>query len=316
MRGAADARVYLLLGGLGASAIGFSAIFFTLAEVNAATGAFFRCALALPFLAALALREGRTAPALPPRARRLVMVAGIAFAADLVAWHQAIFEAGAGLATALGHTQVLFVTAIAVAFLGARLTRGVVVGIALVLAGVALVSGALETAPYGRDPALGALFGMAAGLLYALFVVLVRSSNATPGRSATTLLWATSAATGALALEGGLVGGVDFTPGLAALGWLLCLALASQVVGWMLISRGIAQLPAVTTSFVLTLQPVAAVLAAAAILSERPSALQLVGVAVLLAGFVVASISRAEPRPPAREPGAPAADPRAVRVSR
>ena len=45
----------------------------------------------------------------------------------------------------------------------------------------------------------------------------------------------------------------------------------------------------------LTLQPVLSVLFAAAILGEAPSAFQLLGVAAVLAGLVVASAGRRDP---------------------
>jgi len=52
------------------------------------------------------------------------------------------------------------------------------------------------------------------------------------------------------------------------------------------------RLPAALTSVLLTLQPVLSVLFAAAILGEAPSALQLVGVAGVLAGLLLASSGR------------------------
>jgi len=47
----------------------------------------------------------------------------------------------------------------------------------------------------------------------------------------------------------------------------------------------------------LTLQPLLAVLFAALIVNERPSPLQLLGAAMILAGLLVASAGRREERP-------------------
>ena len=82
------------------------------------------------------------------------------------------------------------------------------------------------------------------------------------------------------------------TPSWAAQGWLILLALSSQVLGWLLISISLPRLPAVVTSVSLTLQPLCSVLFAALILSESPFSLQLVGAAGILVGLVIASLGR------------------------
>ena len=53
-------------------------------------------------------RSGATARAAPGQ-RRLALIAGLFFAADLIFWHQAIADVGAGLATVLGNLQVVIV---------------------------------------------------------------------------------------------------------------------------------------------------------------------------------------------------------------
>jgi drug/metabolite transporter (DMT)-like permease len=92
------------------------------------------------------------------------------------------------------------------------------------------------------------------------------------------------------ALGGLAVGDLDWTPGLEAQGWLVLLALSSQVVGWLLISVSLPRLPAILTSIVLMLQPVSTVFLGAVLLSEAPSAVQLVGVAIVIAGVAVATV--------------------------
>jgi drug/metabolite transporter (DMT)-like permease len=70
------------------------------------------------------------------------------------------------------------------------------------------------------------------------------------------------------------------------------LALSSQVLGWLLITISLPRLPAVATSLLLGVQPVAAVVFAAILLEEDPSPLQLVGAGAILAGLIVASVGR------------------------
>ncbi|GAC1332138.1 MAG: hypothetical protein NVSMB13_20680 [Mycobacteriales bacterium] len=91
----------------------------------------------------------------------------------------------------------------------------------------------------------------------------------------------------------GLVsGGVDLVPSWPAHGWLLLLALSSQVVGWLLISVSLPRLPAALTSVLLLLQPVSSVALGAVLLGESPSAGQLLGVGLILAGVVAATAGR------------------------
>ena len=71
----------------------------------------------------------------------------------------------------------------------------------------------------------------------------------------------------------------------------MLLALTSQVLGWLLISVSLPRLPAALTSVLLLVQPVGAVALAVLILDEQPSALQLAGVAVVLAGICLATIT-------------------------
>ena len=73
------------------------------------------------------------------------------------------------------------------------------------------------------------------------------------------------------------------------------------MLGWLLITVSLPRLQAVATSLLLTLQPVATVVLAAILLGEDPSRLQLVGVAAILAGLMVASFGRTS-RPPESAP--------------
>jgi drug/metabolite transporter (DMT)-like permease len=99
------------------------------------------------------------------------------------------------------------------------------------------------------------------------------------------------------AVGGWILGELDPWPGWPAQGWLVVLALTAQVAGWLLISVSLPRLPAAITSVLLTIQPVGAVLLAMALLDEDPSALQLAGVALVLAGVVAVALGRRRPGP-------------------
>lgn len=281
---------------VGAVAIAFSGILFRLSHVSASTGAFYRCVWALPLLYVLAKREGRR----ERRAHVLAWIAGIFFAADLVFWHNAIEQVGAGLGTVVSNTQVVLVGLLAWAFLHERPHRASLLAIPIVGVGIVLISGVLEQHAYGANPKLGVAFGLSTGIAYAFFLLILREGSRDLSRPAGPLFDATLASAIACAAIGGVVGDLDLTPSWSAQGWLILLAFSSQVVGWLLISRSLPRLPAVVTSILLMLQPVCSVFFAAAIVHERPSALQLVGAACILAGLVIATVGRR--LPPAPEP--------------
>ncbi len=286
---------------VGALAIAFSGILHRLAEVSPTTGAFFRCLWALPPLWLLARRERTSFGPRPRRERSLAWLAGAFFAADLVLWHHAIEQVGAGLATVLGNTQVVLVGVLTWALLRERPPTSALAAIPVVSVGVVLISGALEDGAYGSNPPLGALFGVLTGIAYSGFLITLRLGNSDLRRPAGPLFDATLASAIGAALIGLAERDLDLTPSLEATGWLVLLALSSQVLGWLLISISLPRLPAALTSVMLTFQPVCSVLFAALLLDESPSTLQLVGAAGIVAGLVVASLRRPEVAAPEPE---------------
>ncbi|HLM09561.1 MAG TPA: DMT family transporter [Thermoleophilaceae bacterium] len=280
----------VLAGVLGAFVIAFSGILVRLADVSPSTAAFFRCAYALPVLALLAWLERRRYGTRSWRNRTLAWAAGLFFAADLTFWHHSIGAVGAGLATVLGNTQVVFVGILAWAALGERPEDRSLVAIPIVFLGVTLISGVVGSGGYGDDPALGVVFGVLTGIAYALFILILRHGNTDERRPAGPLFDATASAAVFSALGGIAVGDIDWLPGPESQAWLVLLALSSQVLGWLLISVSLPRLPAVLTSIVLMLQPVSTVFLGAVLLSEAPSAVQLLGVAIVIAGVAVATV--------------------------
>jgi drug/metabolite transporter (DMT)-like permease len=279
---------------VGAFAICFSGILYRLAEVSPTTGAFFRCLWALPFLWPLALWERRRLGPAPRGMRPAAWLAGAFFAADLIVWHYAIEEVGAGLATVLGNMQVVIVGVLAWAIFRERPARHSLYAIPVAMLGIVLISGAFEDGAYGDNPALGALYGVLTGLAYSGFLLALRRSS-DPRRVAGPLFEATLASTVFVVPAGLALGNLDFAPSWEATFWLVVLALSSQVVGWLLISVSLARLPTALTSVLLTLQPLLSVLFAAWLVDERPSPLQLVGAAAILAGLLIASAGRRRP---------------------
>jgi drug/metabolite transporter (DMT)-like permease len=276
----------------GALTIAFSAIIVRLSHASPSTAAVFRCAYAVPLLWLLARREKRL---YGPRSRsdiRLSAIAGVFFSIDLIVWARAIEDVGAGLATVLGNLQVVLVGVLAWAFLRERPSRQIIAATPIVLMGVILISGVVGSGAYGRDPARGVLYGVLTAITYAIFILCLRHGNNDLRRPAGPLFEATAVAALVSLAAGAVIGDLRIVPSWPEHGWLLLLALSSQVMGWLLISISLPRLPAAVTSVTLTLQPVGSVLLAVAIFSESPSVYQFAGVAVVVSGVLVASFRR------------------------
>ena len=240
-------------------------------------------------LALLARRESRL---YGPRSRadlRLTAVAGLFFAIDLIVWARAIEDVGAGLATVLGNLQVVLVGVLAWAFLRERPERRIARGHADRAGRGDPDLGLVGSGTYGRDPARGVVYGLLTAIAYAGFILCLRHGNSDLRRPAGPLFEATAVAAVFALVLGAALGDLHLVPSWPEHGWLLLLGLSSQVMGWLLISISLPRLPAAATSVTLTIQPVGSVLLAVAIFSESPSVYQFIGVAVVLAGVLVAS---------------------------
>jgi drug/metabolite transporter (DMT)-like permease len=281
---------------LGAVAIAFSSILVRLSHASPSTSAIFRCLYAVPILGLLAWLEDRRLGRRWWSERRFALAAGVFFAADLMLWHRSIGDIGAGLATVLANIQVVLVPLVAWMWLAEKPGRRVLAALPLALLGVVLISGVLEHGAYGHNPTRGAVYGLLAGVAYVGFLLLLRHGGADIRRPAGPLFDATATGAALCIVAGLIIGDAELVPTWPSAGWLLTLALTSQVVGWLLITISLARLPAAMTSLLLTVQPLGSVLLAALIFSESPSAVQLAGVALVLLALLVATAPRRRTR--------------------
>ena len=203
----------------------------------------------------------------------------------------------------LGNVQVVLVPLTAWLLLRERPTRQVLVAVPVVLMGVVLISGVLGEGAYGDDPTLGAVFGILTAIAYAGFLLVLRAGSTDARRSSGALFHATLASAIVIVPAGLLLGELEFTTSREAAGWLVVLALTSQVLGWLLITAALPQVPASLSSVVLTLQPVMAVVLAMILVDEDPSAVQLLGILVVVAGIVLATAGGRRAREPGPEAG-------------
>ena len=270
--------------------IAFSGIFYRFAHVSPETATTFRCLYGLPILALVGWLEHRRYGPLPSRAVWLAIIAGVFFAGDLLAWHHAVDQVGAGLATVLGNLQVIVVALVAWLVFSERPPRSVLLALPIVLAGVVLISGVLGGDPYGQNPALGVLLGIVTAISYAGYLLVIRRGSSDLRRPAGPVAISTAATAIVAAIVGLTLGGLDPVPTWPSHGWLIAVGITSQSIGYLIISLSLPRLPAALTSVILLSQPVATVILARILLQETPSAEQLLGVTLVIAGIAVATV--------------------------
>jgi drug/metabolite transporter (DMT)-like permease len=222
----------------------------------------------------------------------MALAAGFALGLDVIAWHTAIEHIGAGLATLIANSQVIFVSITAWIFLKERPGKKVLAAIPIILFGVALVSGIGQEDAFGSSPLLGAALALLAAVFYSGFILGFRQANTAQAPGAGPLMEATLGLVLITPIVGLIGTGVDYTPAWPSHGWLLALALSSQVVGWMLIGYALPRLPAAETATIILLQPALTLIWGAVILGERPSVLQLVGAGIVLGGVGFVALAR------------------------
>lgn len=263
----------------GSACMSVPAVFVKLSGVNAGTAAFLRFALAIVVLAPLALLERRRLGPRPWRAHALDAAAGALLGVDMVFWAAAIGEVGAGVTTVLLNLQVVMYPLLAWVFAAARPPRRFAVTAPLMLAGVALVSGAVGQPMPGTDPLAGILYGALASVAYAGYLLLTRLGG---GRHVVLPVCTSSVAGAVVAgVFGGLWTGLAAPQGWQAWALMGALALFGQVLAWVLINPGLARLSPNVGAGLLLSQPVLAVALGMAI-GERPTPSQFAGCALVI----------------------------------
>ncbi|TDR87283.1 DMT family transporter [Enterovirga rhinocerotis] len=277
---------------LGAWAMGMSPIFVRLAspEVGPFASAFWRVALALPLLYGWMRIEDRTGSGRRGPIRPAALLAGAAFAGDLLFWHLSIMATSVANATFFATTAPVFVVLATWLVLRRRVSGATLGGLALCLAGgAALVFESLAVDP-GR--LRGDLYGVVTATFFAMY--LLAMARAREGEGAARVTFWSSVVTAAILLVAAVLFDRDVFWAQRAETWaaLAGLALVSQAGGQGLLAVALGRLPAVFSSLVIFLEAVFAAAAGWIVLGEPLSLVQYGGGALILLGIVLARPKR------------------------
>ncbi len=212
-----------LLGGNFALALG--PLFVRDADVGPSASAFWRMALAIPFLFLIA-RQVRQPLLLSRKALYWTMaLSGVFFAADLAAWHIGILKTKLANAALFGNSASLLFPLWG--FFLARALPGRKEGFAFALAGAGTLLLLGRSAELSRETVIGDLLCLAAGIFYTGYlIILTRAREEMPSWSL--LAWSTLATAPPLLLIASMLGEQimpsNWTP-------VILLAVVSQLIG-------------------------------------------------------------------------------------
>jgi drug/metabolite transporter (DMT)-like permease len=266
---------------IGSSALALGPWLVRLSGVGPVAAGFWRLALALPFLFAIARIVGQPAH-WPGRALGIIIAfAAFFFAADLAAWHAGIHMTKLGNATLFGN-----VASFAFAAWGLWLARSwpsPVQGAALLLAALGAVLLMSSSAELSIRNLHGDMLALAAGLLYTGYLIAVE--RAREKLAPLPLLFLSSAIGAAMLLPFSMVLGEKIIPD----NWTfaIILAISSQVIGQGLLVYAIGALPPLVVGLTLLTQPAISACVGWVVYGETLQPLDWVGAFAIAAALVL-----------------------------
>jgi len=216
---------------------------------------------------------------------QLLVFAILAVALQRITYFYTVDLTTATIAAVLFYTYPIFVTVHASLFLKEKLTFSIILAIVLTFSGVAFVVKAYEAAWLNAN-LLGLAFGMLTSLLFALYFLMTKKLR-------------NSYTNWTLLLYGDGLGAIALTPALCFSFseivnypqqlWLLILVIGlfPSLTAYLLFSYALKYVESSKGSILSVIEPLSAAIFSVTILGERFEPLQIVGVALVLAGIVL-----------------------------
>ena len=243
------------------------------------------------FLAAVFL-SSRVTPSFRRDGRQLafLLASGVAMGVSWLLLFETYTRLGVGVATLAYYCGPVIVMVLAPIVFGERLAASSIGGFLAVVLGMLCVNGA---ALLRGQASLGLVFGVLSAVAYAAMVILNKKADGIAGLE--NAMWQLIAACGTVALFVGLTRGVAIH--VPPDGWapILVLGLVNTGIGCYLYFSSIGSMRAQSVAILGYLEPLSALLFAAALLGESLSALQVAGAALILGGAACGELLR-QPR--------------------
>ena len=276
----------------GAVMISFSSVFVEWANVGPSVSAFYRMFFGGAILLIIALY--RKQQLWKNKTTFWFAVAcGLLFAVDLIFWHRSILFIGPGLATLMGNFQVFFLTLAGVLFMNERFGWRLGVSIPLAILGLYLIVG-IDWGQAGDDFRAGVWLGLATAVSYAAYLLVLQRSQRQTDKLGLIPNIAVISLVGALVLGVAVLaaGNESFViPDVQSWLSLVGLGVMGQVLGWVLISKGLPDLNASVAGLVLLVQPALAFVWDILFFARPTTSVEIAGAFIALGAIYLGSVS-------------------------
>lgn len=289
-------QTYAVLAG-GVLAVSMAAILIRLAQAEALPSlliAAARLVIATLILTPLVLRGYLPhIRRLQPRDFALIGVSGLFLALHFILWITSLEYTTVLISVVLVTTSPLWSALLEALFLQARITRVVLLGMLLAIAGGIVISlpPAGAAVQVGSQPVLGSLMAAGGALAVAVYLVIGRSV-----RSRLPLVPYIWLVYGAAAVVASLAVLLTSTPitGYSAQGyiWMIAVGLIPQLLGHSAFNYALEYLSATYVGIATQLEPVGSAILAFFIFDETPYLTQLIGSMIILIGVIIASLGQ------------------------
>jgi drug/metabolite transporter (DMT)-like permease len=266
-------------------ALAFGPWLVRIADVGPSASAFWRMALAIPFLFLIA--AGARQPLLLPRKALYwtIALSGAFFALDLAAWHIGILQTKLANATLFANAASLFFPLWG--FLIARSWPGRREGMAFALAAAGAVLLLGRSAELSRATLIGDLLCLAAGMFYTGYLIVVMKARVEL-QSWTLLAWSTLATAPPLLLIalglGEQIMPTDWTP-------VIALAVVSQLIGQGLMVYALGKVSPLLFGLALLTQPIVSASLGWGLYGETLGLADWIGAALIAAALVMVRLA-------------------------
>lgn len=255
---------------------------------------FFRTLIGSLFLVALFfLNKGKFHLKGNKRDFMFICLSGIAMGACWSFLYEAYHQIGVSFASLLYYCGPVIMMAVSPLIFKEKLTRPKIIGFLIVIIGILLVNGRMAV----EGNAKGIFCGAMSAIMLFLVVTLNKQSRRIVGLENSVIQLAVSFVTVAV-LVGVREGFRIYIPGKAWV-WILILGIVNTGIGCWLYFSALGKLPVQTVAVCGYLEPLTAVVAAALLLGEKMTALQILGAIFIIGGAMIGELVSEKKQPSA-----------------
>jgi drug/metabolite transporter (DMT)-like permease len=236
----------------GAVMLSFSAVFVKWAHVGPTMAGFYRMFFGgLILLGAILVKKERLFHG--SHHLKTVFICGLLFALDITLWHRSIHFIGPGLSTLMANFQVFFLALFGMIILKEKSNWKFFVSIPAAILGLYLIVAPNWNA-LGQEYRAGVVLALLTAISYATYILVLRNFQSKFTVSALSTIGLVSLITAfILALEALVINESFVIPDVQSWFALVGYGLFPQVLGWVLISRGLPKIEASRAGLIMPL---------------------------------------------------------------